>query len=169
MACIHYYSVVIHSLVVLLICLVCIITMVFVVIFLLFCCDHPLVDMYWYILRLYLFLLYFQHESRNSILPGTTLAPLIDTACYRLGCCYTLLCLSNKTLHTLCILIGMQHPYDKCFSPIHIPKSLLEKSSCGTNTETNCPGPSIEYSGSTTTVETLGLINLSIVYPLELP
>ena len=57
--------------------------------------------------------------------PGTTISRLVATLWYRLDFCSTLLYIIPNYQHNLCILIGLQHPYEN-FSPIHIPKSTLK-------------------------------------------
>ena len=46
---------------------------------------------------------------------GTTIASIIDDSCLRLDSCSTLCCLSSREVHTLWILIGLQHPSEKQF------------------------------------------------------
>ena len=58
--------------------------------------------------------------------PGTTLSRIIATSCRRLDSRYNLFCLIPRALHTSCILIGMQHPSEKRFPSIHIPKVPLK-------------------------------------------
>ena len=100
---------------------------------------------------------------------GTTITRLIATSCLSLESCYNLRCLSPIALHTFYILIGLQHPSEKTFPPIHISKSLLKNSLCGPETSIDGPGPSSEYSGWTNHVDALGMIKLSIMDPLALP
>ena len=75
-----------------------------------------------------------------SCFPGTILARLIATSFLRLDKYYTIFFLSPRALHILCILIGMQHPSEKCFLPTHIPKAPLKNSSCRSETEIDGPG-----------------------------
>ena len=100
--------------------------------------------------------------------PGTTLARIIATSCHRLEICSTIFCLSPRFLHTLCILIGLQHPSDSP-PPIHIPRALLKNYSCGTETKIDSPGPSSEYYGWPNIFYSLGLIILYTMDPLALP
>ena len=67
--------------------------------------------------------------SMRSYMPffkATTLSRIISNSCHVIYSCSTLFCLGPKALHTLCILIGLQHLSEKLFPPIHIPKSLLK-------------------------------------------
>ena len=82
---------------------------------------------------------------------------------------FTLSCLNTKSLHTSCILIGLYHPTEKCFPPIHKARALLKKASCGPDTAIDVSGPSIEYTGRSKIVDALGLMNLSTMDPLVLP
>ena len=100
--------------------------------------------------------------------PGTTIARLIDISCRRIDSCSTLIYLSINSLYTSCILIGLQNPYENCFPPIHIPKTLLKTSSCGPDTQIDGPGSSRKYYGWKTIVDALSLINLSTIDPLAL-
>ena len=112
----------------------------------------------------------YAHFSSNmrasmSCFPGTTLYRLIDTSCRSIDICYNILLISTKSLHTLCILIGMQHPH-KLFLPIHIPKQLLKNSSCGTEASISSPGPSRKYFGWKKIVQAIDIINLYKMAPL---
>ena len=96
----------------------------------------------------------------------TTLAHLIDTSCRRLDSCSTISCLNPKALHNLCILIGIQHPSEKCFPPIHKAKSSLKNTSCSPDTAIDSPGPPREYNGCPNIVDALDVMNLSTMDPL---
>ena len=100
--------------------------------------------------------------------PGNTLACRISTSFRMLESYSTLCCLSTRALHTLCILIGLLHP-SEFFPPIHIPKTLLKNSSCGTEAAIDSPDPSHEYYGWPNIVDALGFMNLSTMDPLALP
>ena len=101
--------------------------------------------------------------------PGTTLAHLIATSYCRLEIRSTIICFNPKALHTLCILIGLQHPSEICFPSIHIPNALLKNSSCGPGTSINGPRPSRKYAGWKNIVDALGFMNLYTMDTLELP
>ena len=101
--------------------------------------------------------------------PGTTLACLIATSCHRLDSCSTMSCLNRKTLHTYCILIGIQKPSEECFPPIHILKAQLKNSSCRPDTAIDGPGPFREYTGCPNIVDDLYFMNFSTMDPLVLP
>ena len=100
--------------------------------------------------------------------PGTTFPRLIVTSCIIIDICSTIFCLSHKSLHTSCILIGMKQPSKKCFLPIHMQKLVLKNSSCGPETAIDGPGTSNEYIGWPNIVDAIGLMNLSTMYPLVL-
>ena len=101
--------------------------------------------------------------------PGTTLVCLVSTCCRRLDNYSTLFCLSPIYIHTSCIPIGLQHPYEKWFPPIHTPKALLKNSSYGPETTIDGPGASIEYSRWPDIIYALGLMNLSTMDLLAIP
>ena len=101
--------------------------------------------------------------------PGTTLACLIANYFHRLYRCSTNFCLSPISLHTLCILIGLQLPPDKCFPPIQIPKELLKSSARGTDTTINVPVTPRDYVIWPNIVDDIGFMNLSMMSPLVFP
>ena len=101
--------------------------------------------------------------------PVTTLSRLIDTSCCRIDSCSDLICLNPKAIHTSYIIIGLQHPYEKCLPPIHKAKALLKISSCGPDTTIDVPGPSSKYGGCPNIFYALGLMNLSTMAPLVFP
>ena len=103
-----------------------------------------------------------------SCFPGTTLARLVATYCRSINSCSTLFYLSTKALHTSCIMIGLHQPSETFFTPIHIPNTLLKKSSCGPETAIYGPITSSEYTGCTQIVHALGLMDLSTMAPLVL-
>ena len=100
--------------------------------------------------------------------PGTNFPRLIAISCRRLDSYSILCCLSPKSLHTSCILIGLQQQSETCFPPIHIPNVLVKNSSCGPETAIYGPGPSSEYTGYPNIVDALGLMNLSTMEPIVL-
>ena len=91
---------------------------------------------------------------------GTTLACLISTYCSRLEIYYILWCLSLKSLHNFCILIGLQNSSEKCFPPIHIPKALFKTISYDPEILINGPIPPIKYTMWPNIIDALGLMNL---------
>ena len=101
--------------------------------------------------------------------PGTTIAHIISTSFHRLENCSTLWCLSPKTLHNFCILIGLQNLTEKCFPPIHIPKALLKNSSCDPEIAIYGPGPYRKYTRWTKLVDAIGLTNISTINPPVFP
>ena len=93
-----------------------------------------------------------------SCFTGTPLVRLIYSSYRRIESCSNLICLSPRSFHISRILIGLQHPSEKHFLPIHIPKVLLKNSSCVPETEINGPGPYSEYYGCPNIVDALGLM-----------
>ena len=85
----------------------------------------------------------------------------LSASCLRVDRYSTLFSLITKALQTLFILIGLQQPSEKCFSPIHIPKLLLKTPSYGPVIEIDSFGPSREYTGWQNIVDTLDFMNLS--------
>ena len=57
----------------------------------------------------------------------------------------------------------------KCLLSIHIPKALLDISSCGVDATINGPGPSRKYAVWKNIVNALGLMNLFTMAVLALP
>ena len=68
----------------------------------------------------------------------------------------------------MCILIGLQHQSKKYFPPIHIPKSLLENSSCGPNSAIYGSRQPRKYAGRPNIFDALDLMKLYIMDPLDL-
>ena len=101
--------------------------------------------------------------------PGTALACLLDTSCHRIDSSSNLICINPKDLHTLCTLIGLQHPSETFFPLIHKAKVLLKNSSFGPDTAIDGPGPSSEYTGCPNIVDALVLMNLYTMNPLVFP
>ena len=113
----------------------------------------------------------FSDSMRNEMVcfKGKTLSHIIYNSFHRLGSSYTICCLSPRALHNSWILIGLQLPPEKYFTPIHITKTLSRNSSCGPDTTIDGPGPSREYSGWKKIVDALGLMNLPMMDPLAFP
>ena len=65
-------------------------------------------------------------RSATEYLPGTNIYCLIATSFWNLDNCNNMCFCSNTSLNNYFILIDIQHPYDKCFPPIHIPKELFK-------------------------------------------
>ena len=74
----------------------------------------------------------FRANTRTSkpCFTGTSIDQLIANVCHRLEIYSTLCCLSPRYLHTLWILIGLKLP-SEFFPPIHIPKALLKNPHVG--------------------------------------
>ena len=108
---------------------------------------------------------------RDDILcfPGTTISCLVANLCRILDSCSTLFFLSSKFLNTSCILIGLQHPYERCFPSSYIPNALFKNSSYGPETAINNPVPFRECYGRTNIADGLGLISLYKISPLVFP
>ena len=98
--------------------------------------------------------------------PVTTISRIIAAYFHRLYRCSTISCLNSKSLHTSCILIGLQYPSGKWFPSIHIPNALLKNSSCGPDTAIDGPVPSRKYCGWPNILDDLVLMNLSTMTPL---
>ena len=134
-ACLHSYSVGRGSVVVLLIWSLCIIT-VDVSILSFRCCVSIFPWCIYTGITSTFISASFSASMRDdmSCFPGTTLACLIATSFRRPDICSTLIRLNPKALHIFCILIGLHHPSEKYFPPIHKAKELLKNSSCGPET-----------------------------------
>ena len=88
----------------------------------------------------------FSANMRSSIpcFPYTTLARLISIFLQRLYSSFTLCYNSPTDLQIHCILIGLQHPHDRCFTPMNILKELPKNYECGPDTYISVTGPSIK-------------------------
>ena len=111
----------------------------------------------------------FSANTRASVtcFLGTTLTGIITTLWCRLDICslYSSLFLWTSILFSslLVFRIHLEKPL------IHIPKSLLQNSSCETDTEIEGPGSSSKYYRWPKNVEDLGLLDLSTMDPLAFP